>query len=148
MDINVLEPANALIKKYVEAIYIFEKCSAPLHYIAYPSTYTAIALFRNARVDCNGLGVTIKNTTEDCYVAMASNRLNEATSIHYSEMADEIAINFKPLGFALFTGHAPQKNNFPFHSWDDEIKVLFDNVFSASGHLQKQHFIEQFLLAT
>jgi len=146
VQVNVLMPSNPLIKKYVEAIYLFKRGSEVSEYFAYPSLHTAVALFRDADVLYNDARVTISPSHKERFAAMASNRLHRTTAIKYVCMVDEIAINFRPPGFSLFTGREPRKNNFPFDNWDAQLPKMMNAVFSTEDKNEQLAVIEAFLL--
>lgn len=147
VQVNVLMPSNPLIKKYVEAIYIFRKSTKASGYTAYPSLHTAVALFKDAQVEYNAAQVTIYPNVEKGFCAMASNRLHCTTVIRYDGMVDEIAINFHPPGFMLFTGIEPGKDNFSFDSWDEKLPQMMQDVFNTGDSSRQLYLVEQFLLA-
>lgn len=146
MHLQVLDPINPLIKKYVEAIYLFKRGSEVSEYYAYPSLHTAVALFMDADVLYNDTRVTISPSHNARFAAMASNRLHRTTAIKYVPMVDEIAINFRPPGFSLFTGLELQKNNFPFDTWDAKLPTMMHAVFDTEDKNQQLAMIEAFLL--
>ncbi len=140
-------PSNPLITKYVEAIYLFKRGNEVSEYFAYPSLHTAVALFKDAQVEYNAAQVTIHPNLEKGFCAMASNRLHCTTVIRYDGMVDEIAINFRPPGFSLFTGRELQKNNFPFDNWDAQLPKMMNAVFSTEDKNEQLAVIEAFLLS-
>src|ERR1700744_4257271 len=102
--LQVFEPHNPLLKKYVENIYIFEEGDKPVKYTSYPSANTSVGLFRNAAVSFCDDPISIKRSGKINQFGIAFNRLFRPVTIDYLQMVDEIAINFKPLGFSVFTG--------------------------------------------
>lgn len=145
---NLLVPGNELLRKYVESIYIFEKDNESIKYTSYPSPNVAVGLFRDTEINNTGNHFIITPSDKSNYISLACNRLFYPLSIHYPQMVDEIAINFTNIGFAAFTQYTFSKpeNYFLFSSWNDDIKPLFDAVFSKNSNEERLHTIESFLL--
>lgn len=145
--VEVFEPVSKLLKKYIASIYLFEKGADNLVFTSYPSTSTAVGLFRNAALHNTEDGVFINNSEGPGYLSIANNRLFKPVTLHYSEMVDEIAINFRPLGFVTFAKEDIRNHDFfIFHTWDGHLKTLFetiDTIIEPSGKLKA---IEDFLL--
>jgi AraC-like DNA-binding protein len=147
--LRLFEPANALLKKYVDNIYIFEKSNTAIKYTSYPSVNTSVGLFRNAAIEVSGNCFSFKNTQGPNHFAIACNRLFRPVDIHYLQMVDEITINFKPPGFAIFTQHPypDGQDSFIFPDWDVFLEDLFHSVFATENSAERLAIIEAFLLS-
>lgn len=145
--IKVLEPENALLKKFVESIYVLRNNADKMEFTAYPSIYTPVALLRNAAVECIDNHVLISQANDSACLSIACNQYYNATHVQYKQMVDEIAINFKPLGLPSFTHskHTRGKNQY-FHDWDDHLPCLFNDVFEPNKPESQLQIIETFLL--
>ncbi|XZF14584.1 helix-turn-helix domain-containing protein [Chitinophagaceae bacterium MMS25-I14] len=145
--INVLEPHNILLKQFVDSIYVFRKSTGGFEFTAYPTTNTAIGLLRNAAVTVKDGSIHIENATASNHFAMACNQFSGSLHLQYAQLADEIAINFKPLGFASFTRSKPENEKvFRFRDWDEILPDLFRDVFATEDQEQQLHRIEKMLL--
>jgi AraC-like DNA-binding protein len=145
--INVLEPQNELLKQFVDSIYIFRKSSEKLEFIAYPSLNTPVALFRNTVLSMENGHVNIENTGVPNHFGMACNQFSENIHLQYLQLVDEVAINFKPLGFPSFTqSRLKDEKVFSFHDWDKLLPDLLHNIFTADKPEQQLFYIEELLL--
>ncbi len=145
MDIFI--PSHPLVAKYVECIYILDKKSEPLKYVSYPSPFTAIGLFSNAKVTCSEKILEIDHAVKDKYFGIACNRLHNTLVISYLRIVNEISIVFKPLGYNSFCGGGyDHKDMFIFTSWDADLKLLLDGVFNCDAPSKRFQIIESFLL--
>jgi len=146
--INVLEPQHELLKRFVDSFYVLRKGMAPFEFTVYPTTNTAVGLFRNATVAVKNDQVLIDRTGKQNFLAMACNQFSNSVHLRYQQTTDEIAINFKTLGFSSFTGSKPKDETiFRFHQWDQRLPQLFDRVFATTDPKQQLACIEQFLAA-
>ena len=143
----LFEPQNNLVKKYVNTIYVINKSREQKSYIAFPTSYLAIGLFRNAVITCTGNEIQIKQSGRKTHVGIAVNLLIEPMKVCYETMPDEIAINFKPFGFTSFSRENVQGNKsfFFITSWQDKLKELFDKVFGTQEPREQLAIIESFL---
>jgi|GEM_PF-3193499 len=144
---ELLLPRDPIISKYVSSIYIFEKGGEPVKYTSYPSPNVATALMRNAEITDTKYGSSIKASTEQNYIVIACPRLYYPITMEYTEMVDEIAINFTPVGFLTYTQcpHQERMKHMKFQTWDGDMKELFDNVFSTKEKATRLNMIETFL---
>jgi AraC-like DNA-binding protein len=144
--INVLEPQNALLKQFVHSIYILRKNEGEFEFTAYPAVNTAIGLLRNAIVTIKNECVYIETSETPNHIAAAINQSSGSVHLHYLPMVDEIAINFKPLGFSSFTQISLPKKVSLFQAWDNCLAELFNNVFATEDAGLQCHLVEEFLL--
>ncbi|MCW3123453.1 MAG: AraC family transcriptional regulator [Flavipsychrobacter sp.] len=147
---NVFEPNDPLLKKYIDNIYIFEKGQEPVQYTSYPSANTAVGLFRNATVDITDDPVIVQASADTKPFGIAFNRLLRRVNLHYMQMVDEIAINFKPAGFSAFTGWQYTGNSsdcFVFTEWDGDLERLLTHIFRAQEQHERAALLEAFLLS-
>jgi AraC-like DNA-binding protein len=146
--LNVFEPGNEHLKKYVDSIYIFEKKDKEIRYTSYPSAYTAVALFRNTDIDFASKCCTIQHAINPNHFAVAFNRLFRPVDIHYRQMEDEISINFKALGLAAFAQweYKDSTDCFIFSTWDNFLEDIFNEVFAIDDPVKRIEIIEAFLL--
>lgn len=144
--INVLELRNELLKRFVHSIYILRKSEGPFEFTAYPAVNTAVGLLRNATVNIEGECVYITGSKSPNHIAAAINQSAGSSRLHYLPRVDEIAINFRPLGFSSFTQSPPPKAISVFHEWDSHLAELFDNVFATEDPVMQCHLVEAFLL--
>lgn len=146
--IEVLEPQDRLVQQFVDSIYVLKKDTATLDITAYPTVNTPVALFRNATLSLDQGCVHMTHTDTPNHFAMGCNQFSSITRLQYIQLVDEIAINFKPLGFAAFTRSKPAKEKvFPFYDWDALLPDLFHNVFTADSKEQQLGYIEKMLLS-
>ncbi len=145
--INVLEPQNELLKRFVDSLYIFKKNESGLEFTAYPAMNVPVALLRNAAVSIKDDLIYIESSDSPCHLGMACNQFSSSVHLQYKQLVDEIAINFKPLGFASFTRSKPANSKlFLFQDWDGFLPGLFRAVFETEDERQQLNSIEQFLL--
>jgi AraC-like DNA-binding protein len=144
--INVLEPQNALLKQFVHSFYVLKKSEGEFEFTAYPAVNTAIGLLRNATVTIEDECVYIKNSETPNHIAAAINQSSGSVHLHYLPLVDEIAINFKSLGFSSFTQSPPPKKVCLFNNWDTSLAELFLNVFATQNPALQCRFVEEFLL--
>ena len=145
--IEVLEPQNALLKRFVDSIYILKEGEGSLEFTAYPSTNTPVALFRNVAVSIKEGNVLIERSATDNQFVLVCSQLSSSLHLRYPQLVDEIAINFKPLGFFSFTQLTPNDEQIDrFDKWDQFLPALFNIVFATEDRQQQLHYIEQFLL--
>lgn len=145
--INVIEPENELVKQFVDSIYVFTKSDNTLEFTAYPSINTPVGLLRNATINIDKEHVCITNTDLSTPIAIACNQFFNGIHLQYLQTVDEIAINFKPLGFSSFTNSKPlYKKIYSFKDWDNLLPDLFQDVFSTNEPNQQLFFIEKFLI--
>ena len=146
--IVVLEPQNEVIKQFVDSIYVFRKGEEKLDFTAYPSTNTPVGLFRNAAVTVCGGSIHVHPSHALGHFAMVCHPLSGGIRLHYAQMVDEIAINFKALGLRSHTRSQQGDGIIScFHDWDDGLPTLFHNVFATHDSALQLHHIETFLLA-
>ncbi len=145
--IEVLEPQDRLLRRYVDSIYIFRKGPGRVEFTAYPSMNLPVGLFRNASVSAGQECVYIKSSDLPNHFAIACNQFSSGIHLRYSQLVDEIAINFKPLGFASFSGSKPSSGKlFSFGTWDEFLPDLFSQVFATDDSNLQLYHIENFLL--
>lgn len=145
--IIVFESENELVKQLVDSIYIFRKGESGVEFIAYPSVNIPVALLRNATINIKDRGIFVENSDKTDYCAMACNQFYSSAHLRYPKLVDEIAINFKPLGFVSYTGAKPENSKiFPFRQWDKFLPELFHLVFGTDNQELQFHYIEQFLI--
>ena len=146
--LNVFEPNDPRLKKYVDSIYFIDKGQGEMQFTSYPSPHTAVGLFRSVAIDVSGNNFTISPMQAGNHLASAFNRLFRPAHMHYKSLLDEIAINFKPLGFAAFTAWQYKGNTdfFTFTAWDNSLKELFDAVFATTQPAERMLITEDFLL--
>lgn len=145
--IHVLEPRDELLKQFVASIYILTKGSGTLEFTAYPTIHTPVALLRDAHLRAESQHVYVERSGTPGYMAVACNQFLSDAHLHYLHLVDEIAINFKPLGFASFTRSRPQAAKLSvFHEWDDLLPNLFNSVFAAGTPGKQLQYIEVLLL--
>ncbi len=145
--INILEPQNDLLKQFVDSIYIFKRSMSRLEFTAYPSANTPVALLRNAIVNVTDKLTYIESSDAPNHFGIACNLFSSGAHLQYLQLVDEIAINFKPLGFSSFTRSKPQDIKiFPIREWNKFIPDLFHSVFETEDKEQQLDYIEQFLL--
>lgn len=144
--INVLEPQNELLKQFVHSIYVLKESDIEFEFTAYPAVNTAVGLLRNASVTIENECVYIQNSRTHGYVAAAINQSSGSCHLQYLPLVDEIAINFKPLGFSSFTQSAPPKTISLFQGWDAYLADLFSQVFATEDPDVQRSYVETFLL--
>lgn len=146
---NIFEPQHSLLSRYVDSIYIIEKSEKASKYISYPSANTAVGLIRNATVSIYDDGCRVAPTETPAICCIAGNRAFNRVTVEYLQLVDEIAINFRPLGFALFSGctYAKGEDFFPFTTWNDQLDALFEKVFSRREAADRLKVIAHFLLS-
>lgn len=145
--ITVLEPANELLRRYVDSIYVFKRGEEKLEFTAYPSTNTPVGLFRNAAIEVADDRVDVTASDTACHFAMVCDQYPGSIQLHYAQMVDEIAINFKPLGYRSFTGASHMGGGiYRMQQWDDMLPALFAEVFAAEDSTAQLRCIETFLL--
>ena len=147
---NVFEPIDPFLKKYVDTIYLFEKEQKDVKYTSYPSHNTSVGLLRNAVVEFSGDDVIVTRSNVPNHFGMALNRLFRTVHMHYVQMIDEIAINFKPIGFSAFAqcrNLDSDNDRIVFTSWDSFLPDLFTNVFATTVPSEQIAIIESFLLS-
>ncbi len=145
--INVIEPQNELLKQFVDSIYVFKKSEGGFEFTAYPAVNTSVGLLRNASVNIENECVYIANSETPNHIAMVCNQFTSSIHLQYLQLVDEIAINFKPLGFSSYTQSAPhQKKTSFFQEWNGVLPDLFDNVFATEDPDRQCYHIEEFLL--
>ena len=145
--INVLEPKNELLKKFVDSIYIFKRDTRSLEFTAYPSVNTPVALLRNAIVSVADTVVYIESSDKPNHFGIACNQFLSSTHVQYQQLVDEIAINFKPLGFSSYTRLKPINSKVSsFGEWNKFLPDLFRIVFATDDPEEQLNYIEQFLL--
>ncbi|PZF74914.1 helix-turn-helix domain-containing protein [Taibaiella soli] len=145
--INVFEPQSDLLKLFVDSIYVLKKDKGTLDLTAYPSVNTPVGLLRNAKVSTENQTVFIENATVQNYVAMVCGKFQGSMHVRYTQVVDEIAINFKPLGFVSFTQFKPQNDLlYYFDNWNEMLPALFESVFATADSQQQLEYIEHFLL--
>lgn len=116
-------------------------------FTAYPSTATPAALLRNAVVSVEDDHINVESSHTPNHFAIACNQFTGSTHLRYLQLVDEIAINFKPLGFSSFTRAKPQNTKiFSISDWDEHLPDLFNTVFETESQEQQLHYIEQFLI--
>lgn len=146
--INVLEPRSELLKQFVDSIYIFKRGEGGLEFTAYPSANIPVAMLRNATVSVEDEIIYIESSETPNHFAIACNQFSSMAHLQYLQLVDEIAINFKPLGFTSFTRSKPGSGKvFTFEDWDELLAGLFRMVFETENQQQQLNYIEQFLLA-
>lgn len=140
-------PSHPLLRKYIDSIYIFNRNDLPLRYYSYPSLNVAIGLFQNAEIIFSDKKIHIAPASEKNYIGLACNRCSGVLEVHYQQMVNEIAINFKPLGFLSFCKSAFGSNYvFSFSDWTPFLDDFFTAIFQDSNKDNRQKKIEQFLL--
>lgn len=145
--ISVFEPRNEVLKQFVDSIYIFRRGNSTLEFTAYPSANMPVALLRNASVDIRDGIICIASSDQPDHFAIACNQFSSSAHLRYLQLVDEIAINFKPLGFYSYTGAEPQSGKiFSFNQWNPFLPDLFRLVFGTDHQEQQQDYIEQFLV--
>lgn len=145
--IDVLEPRNEILKQFVDSIYILKKGTGSLEFTAYPSANLPVALFRNATVSF-GNSLIIEQSERPNHFAIACNQFTDSVHLQYPQLVDEIAINFKPLGFASHTRLKPVRSKiFAFAAWNALLPELFCNVFGTEDTEEQLNYIELFLLS-
>lgn len=146
--IEVLEPEDELLRRFVDSIYVFGKGPGPLEFTAYPSTNTPVGLFRDVQLSVAPGRVSIAASDVPNYLAIACNPFASAIHLHYRELCDEIAINFKPLGFSSFSRCKPRSGQLTdIDAWNTLLPGLFETVFATKDSRERLHCIETFLLA-
>lgn len=144
--INVLEPQSELLKRFVDNIYVFKRGMNGFEFTAYPTMNTPVGLFRDTVMNCENDTVYISNSATPSHFAIACNQFTSSIHLQYLQLTDEIAINFKPLGFSSFTRSTPgDKKIFRFPDWDHLLPHLFNKVFAEEDHKKQLYHIEQFL---
>lgn len=145
--IEVLEPQDRLVRQFVDSAYVLRKGTGRLEFTAYPGINTPVGLFRDAAIHANAGGVSIESSDAPNYFAMACNQFSSHIHLQYVQLVDEIAINFKPLGFASFSGSKPQPEKLHcFGGWNKSLPSLFSDVFGTDSPEQQLQHIETFLL--
>jgi AraC-like DNA-binding protein len=145
--INVLEPQHELLKQFVDSIYVLRKSGDTLEFTAYPSVNTPVALLRDATVSVKDGLIYINSADSSNHFAVACNQFSGSTHLQYLQSVDEIAINFKPLGFSTYTRTKPGHSKiFTFQEWDRFLPALFTSVFETEDPEQQLGLIEDFLL--
>jgi AraC-like DNA-binding protein len=145
--INVLEPQNDLLRQFVDSIYIYKKGTEGLEFTAYPNINIPICLLRNAVAGMEGRHIYVAPSDTPNYGTMVCSQFSGSLQLRYLQMVDEIAINFKPLGFISFTHSKPQESKlYSFPHWDALLPGLFDQVFATEDQQLQLHYIEQLLL--
>lgn len=145
--VNVWEPRDKLLRKFVDSIYVWTQNADKLEFTAYAGLNTPVALLGNAAVYAEGGNVRITASAVPNHVAIACNQFFSGVHLQYEQLVNEIAINFKPLGFTSFTRSAVQDGKvFSFTQWDGQMPELFGQVFAASDPQRQLEYIEQFLL--
>jgi len=145
--IEVLEPQHPLLKQFVDSIYVFRKGGNTLGFTAYPGTNTPVGMFRNAALHVDSGGVNIDESDIPNHFAVASNLFSGDIHLQYLQAVDEIAINFKPLGFTSFTDSRPAAEKlFFFDAWNGALPDLFNDIFATDDPAQRLQLIEHFLL--
>ena len=121
---EVLEPQHELLQRFVDSIYILNRGLKGLEFTAYPSVNTPVALLRNAMVTVSEDIITINLSEHPNQLAIACNQFSSSAHIQYLQPVDEIAINFKPLGFSSFTGAKQGQNKIAsFREWDGGVDL-------------------------
>jgi AraC-like DNA-binding protein len=145
--INVDEPQNPLLKQFVDSIYIVKHDNKEMKFVAYPSIYTPVAIFRNASVEYADRQVMVAQADEVPFRTIACNQFFNAIQVIYKQVVDEIAINFKPLGFLSFTNSRNTFDNIiSFHEWDAFLPDLLSKVFAEKSRVLQIQMVENFLL--
>jgi len=145
--INVLEPQNEQLKQFVDSIYIFKRSVSKLEFTAYPSANISVALLRNAIVSVREGLIYIENSDTPNHFSIACNQFSGSVHLQYLQLVDEIAINFKPLGFPSYTRSKPENSEiFSVREWNKFLPDLFRIVFETEAREQQLYYIEQFLL--
>ncbi len=144
--IEVLEPQDTLLKQFVDSVYIFRKGTGKLEFTAYPSVNTPVALFRNTSISSDKDCILIQNSIEPNYLAIACNQLSGGTHLQYLQLVDEIAINFKPLGFVSFSQTSLRSGKLSqVETWRAFLPGLFNDVFETNDTKIQLQYIEDFL---
>lgn len=145
--IDVWEPRDEVLRKFVDSIYVLTRSSDKLEFTAYAGLNTPVAVLSNTAVYAEGGNVRITASDNPNYVAIACNQFFNSVHLQYEQLVDEIAINFKPLGFASFARSSVKDSKvFGFTQWNDHIPELFRQVFMVSDARLQLECIEQFLL--
>lgn len=145
--INVLEPQNELLKQFVDSVYIFKRSRSSFEFTAYPSANTPVALLRNATVSVKDELIYIESSNTPNHFGIACNLFSSGAHIQYQQLVDEIAINFKPLGFSSHTRSKPENCKlFSFQEWNRFLPDLFRNVLETDDQEKQLCYIEHFLL--
>jgi AraC-like DNA-binding protein len=145
---EIFEPENPLLRKYVSVIYFHEESKNKSDYVAFPAPMTSIGLYRNALITYTQNEILIKKSYKDHFATNGVNQLIKAIQLRHEEIPFEIAISFKPLGFASFTRNTFQNDQavFSFTDWDNDLEELFDNVFAQKENNIRAGIVEDFLL--
>jgi AraC-like DNA-binding protein len=144
--INVFEPQNKLLRQFVDSIYVFKKSKERLEFTAYPSVNTPVGLFRNTGIKIEQDHLCITNTEKPNHFALACNQFSDSVHLQYLQLTDEIAINFKPLGFSSFTRSKVRgRKVYYFQDWDAFLPDLFNTVFATDDPEKQLLAIETFL---
>jgi AraC-like DNA-binding protein len=145
--IEVLEPQHPLLRTFVDSVYVLRKGSDSLEFTAYPGINTPVGLFRNTVMSVDAGCVYIDGTETPDHFAIACNQFSSGIQLRYITTVDEIAINFKPLGFASFSGSTPKTEKlFICAAWAAALPGLFNAVFETDDGAQQLALIEAFLL--
>jgi len=145
--IDVLDPQDVLLRQFVDSIYIFRKGISRLAFTAYPSVNTPVGLFRNTAISIEKERILIENSEDPNHFAMACNLFYGSTKLEYLQLVDEIAVNFKPLGFVSFTGLKPANGTqLCFKKWNTFLPDLFNDVFAMNDLQQQRSCIEKTLI--
>ncbi|MDR3681055.1 MAG: helix-turn-helix domain-containing protein [Flavipsychrobacter sp.] len=146
---DVFVPADKLLKKYIDCIYIIKRDDKPLKYTAYPSTHLAVGLFSNANIVQEEKKLIVANADFENAIAIACNRLHDVVVMDYKQVPNEVAINFKPMGFNTFTNAdiAGRPDFTIFNSWDDDLTEVLNSVFSTEKTACQTEIIQNFLLS-
>ena len=145
--IEVMELRHELLKQFVDSIYVLKNDTCGFEFTAYPTANTPVGLFRNTRMNVAAECVYIESSDTPNHFAIACNQLSSGMHLQYLQLVDEIAINFKPLGFSRFSqSKLGSKKVFCFVEWDEQLPGLFNDVFATADTKQQLQHIEKFLL--